>query len=112
MSIGLHRRLRAQASRYWATTPAEFDSLAAAGQILLADVLDLVRLLCRDPVTGYATLQYVFPAAIERANQRALEQKRASNMTRILAMVRPKDDDEAVRLEALKVEAKRMEVNR
>lgn len=104
----LYRRFRAVACRSWGMSPAEFDRQARARDILLCDVMDLIRVLMTDPFAGAGILAYVAPSAVRRTARRRADNVRAqhnnASLMTLLSFATPKGPKEAEFMERLKEE--------
>lgn len=91
MSQQFHR-LRALACRYWSVAPPQFDEWVAEGKINFVDVMEMVKLLCHDPLTSLWIYEYLWPdkaaaeAARKKAEQEAEEERQRQERWKITGM--------------------------
>lgn len=73
MPSAIFTRLRAIACREWKIAPPQFDEWVGEGRISYLDVMELVKVLCHDPLTALWIYDYLYP---ERVAEEAARKKR------------------------------------
>lgn len=104
----LFDRLRAFACKSWGLLPGQFDKATASREILLADILERIRIEAHDPIKGMGVLAYIHPATIEKKRQKADEKKRVITLRMLMKGARPKNEAERQHLEKLDQNLKEM----
>ncbi len=92
----LFRRLKALCCKNWGLAPPVFDLMISRGEILLGDVVELVRLCAHDPVAGLGLDRYLNRERWEREGAEAEEFNRLSSEYGALRGM-PAGDEEMMR---------------